>query len=194
MDFQFFLNNTEAKYLVLSYGTIYVGWSKDSDGEKDGWSEFHPCHWLSLSESHPKRSIFLPFLGSERITVVRVPCIVRQTSVMCMGAAQDSLWQVHNFYMIQAWPTVTVHENRFLQNYQVFTNHPHIGSTHPLPTTVSQKMLRNWLCLKGFSQFKALQNAGLRVIDNSILIIGYEGSKNTEFHEFADSYPYFYTL
>ncbi len=29
------------------------------------WSESHPCHWLSLSESSPKRYVFLPFVVSE---------------------------------------------------------------------------------------------------------------------------------
>ncbi len=41
-------------------------WPKDSDGEKVCLSESPPCHWLSLSISLPKRSIFLPFVMSER--------------------------------------------------------------------------------------------------------------------------------
>ncbi len=40
--------------------------AQQADEEKVYWSESHPCHWLSLLESPPKRSIFLSFVVSER--------------------------------------------------------------------------------------------------------------------------------
>ncbi len=47
-------------------------------------------------------TIWSLWVMSERITVIRVLCMVKRNPVICMGAL-DSLWQVHNFYSNSKW-------------------------------------------------------------------------------------------
>ncbi len=59
------LNVINSTLVNVNYVPPPLANPRNSDGEKVCLSESPLCHYLSLSDSRPKKSIFLPFVMSE---------------------------------------------------------------------------------------------------------------------------------
>ncbi len=116
--YEFSINACPSKleyWIIPNYAHVNVNHVSDprnSDGEKV--SLRIPTMTLALTVRIPFQKIYIStnckVRMSERIVVVRVPCMVRQTPVICrVGGGQDSLWQVHYSHGGQTYKGINIY-------------------------------------------------------------------------------------